>query len=357
MAAADVTATEVPAAVRRLVQDMPKAELHLHLDGSLKPIAAIELAQQHGIDAPRTYDAMFDVLTAPVQAPSQAELLRAFDLPLRILQWPDALERVTRELVEDKAADRVKFFEIKWAPALHCEQGMSVDEVIEVVADAARAAAVRCGVEARLCVVGFRAHTPERNVEVAEAAVRFRHHGVTGWDLAGYEAAHPDPTPHAEAFAVARAGGLGTTVHVGEVVDDGSLVRRALTLHTDRISHGPWSVSAPDVVATLIERGVTLDLCPTSNMQASTVPTRADHPLPTLLRMGVPVTINTDDVTISDITLSEEWLHCIADLGITLPELWRCNLHALDVAFVDEPTRARLRDEFTTWAANVPELH
>lgn len=354
--AADVPAP-VPAAVRRLVQDMPKAELHLHLDGSLKPIAAIELAIAHGIDAPRTYDAMFAALTAPVQAASQADLLRAFDLPLRILQWPDALARVTRELVEDKAADRVKFFEIKWAPALHCEQGMSVDEVIEVVADAARAAAVRCGVEARLCVVGFRAHTPERNVEVAEAAVRFRDHGVTGWDLAGYEAAYPDPTPHSESFAVARAGGLGTTVHVGEVVDDGALVRRALTLHTDRISHGPWSVAAPDVVATLIERGVTLDLCPTSNMQASTVPTLAEHPLPTLLRMGVPVTINTDDVTISDITLTEEWLNCLAHLGITLPELWRCNLHALDVAFVDEATRARLRDEFTAWAAHLPELH
>ena len=346
----------VTASVRRLVQDMPKAELHLHLDGCVKPIAALELAALHQVDAPTTYEGMFQVLTAPVQAPSQAELLRAFDLPLRLLQYPDALARVARELVEDKAADRVKFMEIKWAPALHCDQGLSIDDVIEVVADATREAAVRCGVEARLCVVGFRAHSPERNVEVAEAAVRFRDHGVTGWDFAGYEAADPDPTPHAEAFRVARDGGLGITVHVGELVDDGSLVRRALTLFPDRISHGPWSVAAPDVVATLIERGVTLDLCPTSNMQASTVATLAEHPLPTLLRMGVPVTINTDDFTISDITLSEEYLNCIQSLGITLPELWACNLHALDVAFVDEPTRARLRDEFRAWAALIPEL-
>lgn len=346
----------VTASVRRLVQDMPKAELHLHLDGCVKPIAALELAAQHGVDAPTTYEGMFQVLTAPVQAPSQAELLRAFDLPLRLLQYPDALARVARELVEDKAADRVKFMEIKWAPALHCEQGLSIDDVIEVVVEATFEAAVRCGVEARLCVVGFRAHSPERNVEVAEAAVRFRDHGVTGWDFAGYEAADPDPTPHAESFRVAREGGLGITVHVGELVDDGSLVRRALTLFPDRISHGPWSVAAPDVVATLIERGVTLDLCPTSNMQASTVATLAEHPLPTLLRMGVPVTINTDDFTISDITLSEEYLNCIQSLGVTLPELWACNLHALDVAFVDEPTRARLRDEFRAWAAHIPEL-
>jgi adenosine deaminase len=91
-------------------------------------------------------------------------------------------------------------------------------------------------------------------------------------------------------------------------------------------------------------------------MQASTVATFAEHPLPTLLRLGVPVTINTDDFTISDITLSEEYLNCFAGLGITLPELWVCNLHALDAAFVDEPTRRTLRDEFRHWAAPIPEL-
>ncbi|MGB8861552.1 MAG: hypothetical protein WCC60_20015, partial [Ilumatobacteraceae bacterium] len=113
----------------------------------------------------------------------------------------------------------------------------------------------------------------------------------------------------------------------------------------------------PALIAELIARGTTLDLCPTSNVQAGTVAVFADHPLVELLRRGVPLTINTDDTTISDITLSEEWLSCIHELGLTLPELWRCNLHALAAAFVDEPTRASLLAEFHAWAERIPELH
>ena len=346
----------LPSAVRRLVQSMPKAELHLHLDGCLRPVTALELAERHGIEAPRTYTGMFDALVAPAHPGSQAELLRSFDLPLRLMQFPDALSRITADLIEDKAADRVRYMEIKWAPAFHRDGGLTIDEVIEIVASSAIDAAARCGVEVRLCPVAIRAHDRDTNLAVAAAAVAHRHRGVTGFDLAGYEAADPDPTVHAEAFGVARAGGLGTTVHTGELLDDGALVRRALELQPDRISHGASAIGSPDVVAMLIDRGVTLDLCPTSNVQAGTVPTLADHPLPPLLRMGVPVTVNTDDTTISDITLSEEWLSCVEVLGLTLPELWRCNLHALRVAFVDEPTRARLLDEFVAWAARVPEL-
>jgi adenosine deaminase len=347
---------ELSNAVRRLVQFMPKAELHLHLDGCLRPVTALELAHRHALEAPTTYAGMFGALVAPERPGTQAELLRAFDLPLRILQYPDALARVAAELVEDKAADRVRFVEVKWAPAFHRSEGMTLDEVIDTVAVATADAAARCGIEARLCVVAIRAHEPALNVEVARAAVAHRTAGVTGFDLAGYEADDPDPTVHAAAFEVARAGGLGITVHAGELLDDGSLVRRALTLRPDRISHGASAAGAPDVMAHLVERGITLDLCPTSNLQAGTVDTFEAHPLPVLLRAGVPLTINTDDATISDITLSEEWLRCVRHLGVTVAELWRCNLHALDAAFVDEPTRERLRAEFRQWAAWVPEL-
>jgi adenosine deaminase len=208
----------------------------------------------------------------------------------------------------------------------------------------------------RLTVAAIRAHDPATNVEVARAAVAHRDIGVSGFDLAGFEADDPDPTVHAAAFEVARAGGLSITVHSGELPGSSSLVRRALEVSPDRIAHGASAATDPTLVQELIARGITLDLCPTSNVQAGTVATFADHPLPRLLRAGVPVTINTDDTTISDITLSEEWLSCIGRLGLTLPEIWQCNLHALDAAFVDEPTRARLLDEFRAWARWVPEL-
>jgi adenosine deaminase len=342
--------------VRRLLQAMPKAELHLHIDGSLRPRTAIELARRHGIDAPTTWDGMFRALVAPALPGSQSELLRAFDLPIAIMQHRDSLERITAELVEDKAADRVRYMELKWAPGFHLREGLTLHEVIDAVCTGAAEAAQRCGVEVRLTVVGVRAATPEENVEVAHAAVAFRDRGVTGWDLAGYEARHPDPTPHAPAFEVARAGGLGITVHAGELVDDGSLVARALTLRPQRVAHGPWSIADPAVLQQLVHEGITLDLCPTSNVQAGTVPSFAEHPLARLLRAGVPVSINTDDVTVSDITLSEELESCVRELGLTLPEIWHCQLHALRAAFVDEPTRVRLLDDFASWAADVPEL-
>ncbi len=346
----------VPASVRRLVQAMPKAELHLHLDGCLRPQTALELAAEHRISAPGDWDGMFDALVADAHPGSQAELLRSFELPLRLMQHAPALARITSELVEDKAADRVRYMEIKWAPAFHCEAGLTLDEVIDTVAVAAEHAAARLDVVVRLTVVGLRSADPYDNVAVARAAVAHRTHGVTGFDLAGFEAAHPDPTIHAEAFEVARAGGLGITLHTGELPDDGALVWRALQVHPDRIAHGASAAADPALVAELIARGVTLDLCPTSNVQAGTVATFRDHPLVTLLWAGVPVTINTDDTTISDVTLSEEWLSCLRELGLTLPELWQCNLHALDAAFVDDTTRASLRASFERWAAPIPEL-
>lgn len=342
--------------VRRLVQAMPKAELHLHLDGCLRPQTALELAAQFGIEAPRTWNGMFDALVAPAHPGSQDELLKSFELPLRLMQFPEALTRITTDLVEDKAADNVRYMELKWAPAVHLQAGLSLDEVIATVAAAASGAAARLGVVVRLTVVAMRSADPALNVSVAQAAVRHRDAGVTGFDLAGFEAAHPDPTIHAEAFEAARAGGLGVTVHTGELLDDGALVWRALELQPDRIAHGACAANDPALVQELITHGVTLDLCPTSNVQAGTVATFADHPLVSLLRAGVPVTINTDDTTISDITLSEEWLSCIEELGLTLPELWACNLHALHVAFVDDITRSSLLAEFEAWSRRIPEL-
>ncbi len=343
-------------AVRRLIEAMPKAELHLHLDGGLRPATAIELARQYGIDAPTTWHGMFDALVAPPRPGSQAELLKAFELPIALMQHRDALARIATELVEDKAADRVRYAEIKWAPSFHRRAGLSLHDVIEAVAVATDVAARRCGIDVRLTVVAIRADSPAATAEVAAAAVAHHALGVTGFDLAGYEAADPDPTVHRAAFEIARAGGLGITVHAGELLDDGSLVARALELEPDRIAHGASAVASESVMQALIDRGVTLDLCPTSNLQAGTVDRFADHPLPLLVRRGVPVTINTDDLTISDVTLSEELVKCQRELGLTLPEIWRCTTHAIDAAFVDEPTRHRLRDEFDQWAARIPEL-
>ncbi|HYK96729.1 MAG TPA: adenosine deaminase, partial [Candidatus Dormibacteraeota bacterium] len=203
-------------AVRRLVEAMPKAELHLHLDGSLRIGTALELARTRGIEAPATWQGMFDALVAPMPCRDQAELLRAFDLPIALMQDADALERITAELVESKAAEGVRYVEIRWGPLLHVARGLPLATGIEAVVRGAEAASLRTGTVVRLIATALRSHDPDANVRLAETASRFRDRGLTGWDLAGPEAAFPDPLTHAQAFEAARAGGLRITIHAGE---------------------------------------------------------------------------------------------------------------------------------------------
>ncbi len=343
------------AAQRRLIGEMPKTELHLHLDGSLRVETAIELARTRGVDAPTTVEGMRAALVAPERCRDQAELLRAFDLPIALMQDAEALERIAAELVESKAAENVRYVEIRWGPLLHVARGLSLADGIAAVCRGARRAGARTGTHVRLISTAIRSHEPAANVGLAEAAARFIDQGLTGWDLAGPEEAFPDPHLHADAFAAARAGGLRITLHAGEW-GGAAQVRRALELDPARIAHGPGAVDDPELCRELIDRGIALDLCPTSNVQAGIVPSLEDHPLARLHRAGVPVTLSTDDTTVSDITLTDEYVRAVERIGLTLPELWAIDRRGLDVAFADEPTLAPLRQEFDAWAAGVPEL-
>ena len=191
-------------AVRRLLHRMPKTELHLHLDGSLRVDTALEIARSRGIDAPRTWGGMFDALVAPEVCADQAELLRAFDLPIALMQDADALERIAAELVETKAAEHVRYVEIRWGPLLHVAGGLPLADGIEAVVRGAMAAGARTGTTVRLICTALRSHAPADNLVLAETAARFVDRGLTGWDLAGPEAAFPDPLTHAEAFQAAE---------------------------------------------------------------------------------------------------------------------------------------------------------
>ena len=344
-----------PAELRRLVAAMPKAELHLHLDGSLRIDTALELARTRRIDGPTDAAGMAAALIAPMPCIDQAELLRAFDLPIALMQDAESLERITAELVETKAAEGVRYVEIRWGPRLHEARGLALVDGIAAVVAGAQSAGTRTGTVVRLICTALRSHDPDGNVVLAETAARFRDDGLTGFDLAGPEAAYPDPLTHGKAFAAARAGGLRITVHAGEW-GGAAQVRRALDVAPERIAHGPRAIDDPALCEELIARGVSLDLCPTSNWQAGIVPTLADHPLARLHRRGVPVTLNTDDTTVSDISLSQEYIGAVEVIGLTVPELWTIDRHALDVAFADASTLGPLRDEFDAWAATEPRV-
>jgi len=340
-------------ALRSLLEIMPKAELHLHLDGSLRIDTALDLARSRAIDAPGDEAGMRAALIAPMPCADQAELLRAFDLPIALMQDAEALERITYELVETKAAEGVRYVEIRWGPLLHVAGGLSLADGIAAVCAGAREGARQTGVVVSLTCTALRSHDPAANVVLAETAARFRDVGLTGWDLAGPEAAYPDPLAHAAAFEAARAGGLRITLHAGEW-GGAAQVRRALALEPERIAHGPGAIDDPSLCGELIVRGVTLDLCPTSNWQAGIVPSLAAHPLARLHRAGVPVTLNTDDTTVSDLSLTDEYVRAVEVIGLTLPELWAIDRHALDVAFAAEADLAPVRAAFDAWEDGTP---
>jgi len=340
-----------------LIRRMPKAEIHLHLDGSLRPETALELARQGGLDEGLDLTAMQDRLQAPERCADQAELLQAFALPIRLMQEASVLERVAGELVEDVATDGTVYAEIRWAPALHLDHGLPLDEGIGAVVRGTAAGAAATGVVVRLIAVALRSHPPLMSERVAQAASRYLDQGLTGFDLAGDEAGHPDVLDHVRAFDLARQAGLAITVHAGEWGGAGQ-VARALAVSPSRIAHGAPAMNDDNLVDRLIDGGVTLDLCPTSNVQAGMVPDVAAHPLRRLFQRGVPVTLSTDDRTVSDMTLVREYERAVTQLGVTPAELWAMDRHALRVAFLhhEESLRARLLDAFDRFAAGEPAL-
>jgi adenosine deaminase len=343
-------------ALRRLSPDlaawirrMPKVELHLHLDGSLRVDTALDLARTRGVDAPRTRRAMAAVLQAPRRGADQAALLRSFDLPIALLQDAEALERAAAELVEDKAADHVRYLEIRWGPRLHLARGLALADGIAAVCAGAAAGAARTGVEVRLICTAIRSHEPADNHALAVTAGAYRDRGLVGWDLAGPEAAWPDPAQHRDAFEAARDAGLRITLHAGEW-GGAAQVRRALALDPERIAHGAAAADDPSLLAELIQRNVCLDLCPTSNVQAGAVDALGAHPLARLQRAGASVTLSTDSRTVAGLSLSEEYARAIGEIGLAPAELWAIDRRGIDVAFAEEAVLMPLREEFDGWA-------
>jgi adenosine deaminase len=348
-------------ALRTWLRAMPKAELHLHLDGSLRPSTALDLARDRdvGIDtAGMDVDAMRSRLVAPERCLDQADLLRTFELPVALLQDVESLERVTAELIEDVAGEGTQYAEIRWAPSLHTERGLSLRDGIAAVVGSARKGAATSGITVRLIAVALRTHDPELGADVARLATGFVADGLSGFDLAGREREAPDPLRFAEAFEIARAGDLGISCHAGEW-GGATQVRRALAIRPWRIAHGAPAADDPALMAELRRSGVTLDICPTSNLQAGIGEDGHGAPLPRLIRAAVPVTLSTDDRTVSDLTLVREMERAVLRLGVTPSEIVGLVRHAHVAAFLhhDEPSRAALQATLEDWLAKNPPPH
>ena len=326
-------------------QAIPKAELHLHLDGSVRPRTVLELAKENGVPLPTDDPAKLpDFLEANDNTASLVEYITFFELPIAVLQTVPALERATYELCEDLKHDNVRYAEIRYGPWLHVQQGLSLTDVIRAALSGWTAGRKAFGLEGGIIVTALRDMPPAQNLALAQVAGRFVNDGVIGFDLAGDEAGHP-PILHEDAFRLARSLGLNITIHAGEAAGPES-VRQAIAMGALRLGHGIRAQEDPEVVATIRENGVQLDTAPTSNAQTKAVRRLEDHPLKRFFEQGIKVTISTDSRTVSHITLSQEFQNAVAALGCSLDQVWAMNLQALEGGFADEVSRARLRHEF-----------
>jgi adenosine deaminase len=304
---------------------MPKAELHVHLDGSLRPATMIELAATAGIDLPSTDPEALRQYMLVDDARDLEEYLRRFDHTIALLQDPEAIERVAEEMVHDAADDGLRYLEVRYCPALSTRQGLDLDEVVAAEWRGLRRGMEATGVVARIINCSLRHFDPEVSVRIAEHSVRMRPSGVVGFDLAGGEAGRP-PERHREAFDIAARGGLGITVHAGEAAGWESILEAVHACHATRIGHGT--------------RLVEINL--SSNVQTHAVPSAAAHPVRRFVDEGLAVTLCTDSWLMSGVVLSEEYQLAHDALGFTRPELETMALAAFEHAFLPWPERREL---------------
>jgi adenosine deaminase len=327
----------------------PTVVLHDHLDGGVRPATVIELADAQGVELPVEGEAaLADWFTLRPGMPFPEAWAR-FHLVIRLLQDADALRRVAREAVEDVAADGVVYLETRFGPLSHRQAGLSADEVMAAVADGVAEGEAATGTVARLIVCGIREDGPELGSEAARLAAAWRDRGVVGYDIAGAEMDHA-AGDFAEAYAIAGDGGLGRTVHAGEMAGIESIAS-ALTVAPDRIGHG-WRL-ADDldgaVAAEVRDRGLPLEVCVTSNACLG-LPVE-DHPVRRLRDAGFVVTVNPDDRAITTTTTSHELALWAEHHGFGDAELAEVEQAAVTAAFCDDATRADLAERVAAgWA-------
>lgn len=323
---------------------LPKAELHLHLDGSLRPQTLLELARDSDVSLPAHTAAELRQQMRVDGARNLDEYLERFALTVAVLQRAEAIERVAFEMVEDAARDGVRYLEVRYCPALSRPGGLSLDEVVAAEAAGLRRGAAAFGVRTGIINCTLRHFVPALSLEIAEASVRCRPLGVVGFDLAGGEAHHAAAS-HREAFEIAAAGGLGITVHAGEAAGPESIAEAIHICGAQRIGHGTRLVEDPELLALVRDRQIPLEINLTSNVQTRVVPRPEAHPLRTFLDQGVVVTLCSDNWLMSDVTLSSEYALAERALGLTAEELHRVARAGFAAAFLPADERTVLERE------------
>ena len=333
---------------RELITRLPKAELHTHLDSSLRPETMIELAREVGFELPTRDPAALRRFMRVDDAANLEDYLKRFEYTIPLLQTPEAVERVAYEMVEDAARDNVRYLEVRYCPHLSQRQGMTLDQVMQAELRGLARGEQDFGVVARVINCSLRHYDPSVSVEIAECSVAFRDQGVVAFDLAGGEAGRP-PGNHRAAFDVAARGLLGVTVHAGEAAGAESIADAVHLCHANRIGHGTRLYESPGLQAYIRDRQILIEANITSNVQTRAVSRASEHPVRGYFDAGLNVTLCTDGWLMAGVSLSDEYWLAHTDLGFSRVEIDQLILNGFAGAFLPWPERlellSRVRDE------------
>ena len=334
------TLAPTPDAIRRA----PKVLLHDHLDGGVRPATIVQLARESGYpDLPTSDPGELGAWMA--RGASRKDLvlyLETFAHTVGVMQTREALIRVARECAEDLDDDGVVYAEVRFAPELHLERGLELDEVVEAVLEGFRRGSEGRRITVRTLLTAMR--TAARSLEIAELAVRWRDRGVCGFDIAGAEAGYP-PTRHLDAFEHVRRENFHLTIHAGEAFGPPSIWEALQLCGAERLGHGvrivddirvdpDGSVTLGPLASLVRDRRVPLELCPTSNVHSGATPSIAEHPIGLLADLRFRVTVNTDNRLMSGITLSTEMANLVEAFGFGWDQLEWLTVNAMKSAFL-----------------------
>lgn len=316
-----------------MIEKLPKVELHIHLDGSIRPSTAAYLLN-------KSIEDVSNNMIASDKCEDLNEYLTKFDYPEKILQTKKNLERVAYELALDLKKDNVIYAEIRFAPLKHIKEGLTLDSVVDSVLDGLS----KVNIKTNLILCMMRNDTYSDNLKVIELASKYLNKGVCGIDLAGAEALYKTSS-FKELFVMAKKYNIPFTIHSGEA-DGYDSILAAINFGATRIGHGIRAIEYDDLINLIIDNNILLEVCPTSNVQTNAVDKYTDHPIKKLIDKGVNVSINTDNRTVSNISLNLEYKKLQESFGFTKELFIKTNLNAIEHAFVSLDEKAKLKKEY-----------
>ena len=342
--------------LNKLIKLIPKTDLHCHLDGSIRPKTIFDIAKKEHIptinDDLNNFQKEIKVLG---KCNSLKEYLNKFYLPIKIMQKKEYIYRVTLELLEDALKENIKYIEIRFAPLNHLDGGLTLDEVIETVLSAMNYGRTNLNVMSNLIICALRHEPVEKAVKLINSAKKYADKGVVALDLAGNEADFP-PEIHKKSFDLAKDYNIHRTVHAGETGIVENIMKSIKLLHAERIGHGTYAYKDKNTLESLAKNKIPLEMCITSNVNTSAVNSYEEHPIKKYLDYGLAVTVNTDNTTVSNTTITKELEYLVKYQNFDLEDIKKVTENGINFSFASAEDKLKLHAEYSSFINNLDTI-